>query len=234
MKVLTFNICWEAMTRNKTELKRNGGHAKDLGEKCILNKSGDSTICLDNVVKLIDSNKNYDIVALQEALNYRTLIKKSKELKKMDYYKSRSGKELLITFYEKNKYKLVQGVSSEFVKGRPFHVIELIDNKGKRYFIVNLHTGHGLLCKKTYVEGKINKCISKKLKVRNGKLIVLGDFNNNRIKTMKVMGRKLGSSKKKFGNILDNVLSDKKVYIKRYLKCNLGSDHVGLVCTINN
>ena len=232
MKVLTFNICWEAMTMNKKELKRNGGHAKDLGEKCILNKSGDATICLDNIVKLIDSSKNYDVIALQEALNFRSLIKKSVELKKMSYFKSRSGKELLITFYNKDKYKLVSSRKGEFVIGRPFHIIELIDNNGKRYFIVNLHTGHGLLCRKSYVEGKLNKFLRKNLNITNGNLIILGDFNNHRIKSMKVMGKKLRSSKKKYTKIVYNVLSDKKVYIKRYLKCNLGSDHVGLICEV--
>ena len=58
------------------------------------------------------------------------------------------------------------------------------------------------------------------------------DFNNNKIKTLKVMGRKLKSSKKKYREIVDNVLSEEKVKINRYLKCNLGSDHIGLVCRV--
>ena len=58
----------------------------------------------------------------------------------------------------------------------------------------------------------------------------MGDFNNNRIKTMKVLGKNLKGTKKKYRELVDNVLSDKKVQIKRYLKCELGSDHVGLEC----
>ena len=110
MKILTFNICWEAMTLNKTYLKRFGGKAKELGEKCVINKKGDATICLDNIVKMIDHEKDYDIIALQEALNYRTLIKKTRALQNMKYYKSRSGKEIIIIFYNKNKYKLIKGL----------------------------------------------------------------------------------------------------------------------------
>jgi endonuclease/exonuclease/phosphatase family metal-dependent hydrolase len=230
MKVLTFNICWEAMTRDKTNLERNGGKAKTLGKKCILNKKGDATVCLDNVVKMIDGSGDYDIVALQEALNYRSLIKKSKVLKKMGYYKSRSGKEIIITFYNKKKYNLVKGYSGEFMEGRPYHVLELIDTKEKRLFVVNLHTGHGELCKKLYIQGKLNKFLRETIDLGKNKLIVLGDFNNHNIKTLKVMGRNLRGSKKKYRNIVDNVLSEQKVYVKRYLKCELGSDHVGLVC----
>ena len=230
MKVLTFNVCWEAVTRNKKELRRNGGHAKSLGEKCYLNKQKDATICLDNVVKMINQTKKYDIVALQEALNYRTLIKKSKALSEMGYYRSKSGKEIIVTFYNKEKYKLLKGYNSEFVEGRPFHVIELIDKQKNRLYIVNLHTGHGELCKKRYIEGKLNKFLKKNVEIGKNKLIVLGDFNNNRIKTMKVLGKNLKGTKKKYRELVDNVLSDKKVQIKRYLKCELGSDHVGLEC----
>jgi endonuclease/exonuclease/phosphatase family metal-dependent hydrolase len=230
MKVLTFNICWEAMTLNKQNLKRNGGHAKYLGEKCVLNKKGDATVCLDNIVKMIDQTKTYDVIALQEALNYQTLIKKSDTLKKMKYYKSRSGKEILVTFYNKHKYKLVKGYSSEFVKGRPFHVIVLESKSGKQIVVVNLHTGHKELSKKLFIEKTLNKFLRETIDLTNKKLIILGDFNNNKIKTLKVMGRKLKSSKKKYREIVDNVLSEEKVKINRYLKCNLGSDHIGLVC----
>ena len=230
MKVLTFNLCWEAMTRNKKELRRNGGHAKSLGEKCYINKKGDATICLDNIVKMIDQTKKYDIVALQEALNYRSLIKKSTVLRDMGYYKSRSGKEIIVTFYNKDKYKLLRGYNGEFVEGRPFHVIELVDKQKKRLFIVNLHTGHGDLCKKRYIQGKLNKFLKKNVEIGKNKLIVLGDFNNNRIKTIKVLGKKLKGTKKKYRELVDNVLSEEKVRIKRYLKSELGSDHVGLEC----
>ena len=230
MKVLTFNICWEAMTLNKNNLQRNGGHAKYLGEKCVVNKKGDATICLDNIVKMIDQIKTYDIIALQEALNYQTIIKKSDALKKMKYFKSRSDKEILITFYNKNKYKLLKGYSSEFVKGRPFHVILLENKRGKQIVVVNLHTGHKELSKKLFIEKTLNNFLRETIDLTKKKLIVLGDFNNNKIKTLKVMGRKLKGSKKKYREIVDNVLSEEKVKINRYLKCNLGSDHIGLVC----
>lgn len=230
MKILTFNICWEAMTMNKNNLRRNGGHAKYLGEKCVINKKGDATVCLDNIVKMIDHEKTYDVIALQEALNYQTLIKKSRALKKMKYYKSRSGKEILITFYNRNKYKLVKAFHSEFVKGRPFHVIILKNNRGKQIVVVNLHTGHKELSKKLYIQKTLDKFLRETIDLTNKKLIVLGDFNNNKIKTLKVMGKKLKGSKKKYREIVDNVLSEEKVKINRYLKCNLGSDHIGLVC----
>ena len=76
----------------------------------------------------------------------------------------------------------------------------------------------------------MNKFLKETIDLSKKKLIVLGDFNNNKIKTLKVMGRKLKSSKKKYREMVDNVLSEEKVKIKRYLKCNLGSDHIGLVC----
>ncbi len=179
---------------------------------------------------MIDQTKTYDILALQEALNYQTIIKKSDTLKKMKYFKSRSGKEILITFYNKNKYKLLKGYSSEFVKGRPFHVILLENKRGKQIVVVNLHTGHKELSKKLFIEKTLNNFLRETIDLTKKKLIVLGDFNNNKIKTLKVMGKKLKGSKKKYREIVDNVLSEEKVKINRYLKCNLGSDHIGLVC----
>ncbi len=141
IKILTYNICWDCMSMNSTS--RNSSTA-ELARQCRRNSVGNNTSCLNNIVKLIDS-QDHDIIGLQEASNWHTIKNTSNKLNnihKMGYVQSKSGTEDMITFINIERFKLIAAKHGQIHAGRPYQIIFLKENSTNNYFIVvNLHNG---------------------------------------------------------------------------------------------
>jgi hypothetical protein len=128
---LSYNICWECMENSSV------GSAGKLGEKCFLDRKGNS-ICYKRIIKLIDTietkyKKKIDFIGLQEVSNWYNIIKDSKVAKKMNQLNSKSGNEYHLTLYHP-KYNLLYAYEGEFYPGRSFHIL-VFDS----IILVNLH-----------------------------------------------------------------------------------------------
>jgi endonuclease/exonuclease/phosphatase family metal-dependent hydrolase len=233
MNILTYNICWQAMSSVAA------GSTPLLGEKCIKHADG-TTTCMRNLIDFIEDHDHikFDIIGFQEANKYKTIIKHSNTLKTLNYLVHRSGPEDIVTFYNP-KFKLEVMANGEFQSGRPFHL--LVFNKA---VVINLHNGHTLdmnevekYTSKAFdnleyykssstnsIHSKSKGKLSKKLKRRLGKislsksvdilesilnkerpLIVLGDFN------LKDYKRDVVMYPFKYSSILDPLKSSKVV-----------------------
>jgi endonuclease/exonuclease/phosphatase family metal-dependent hydrolase len=138
INVLSWNVSWGAM-----EGSGNDVTARWLGEECkkttITNNLNE---CANNIIKFIDELKdNYDFIAIQEASKWDTIHKKSKILKTMGYVHSIAGPEHLVTFYDKDKYKIIAVNNKKMSKnGRPYHILYLQNKKDSEFYIfINLH-----------------------------------------------------------------------------------------------
>jgi len=148
IKVLSWNICWQAM---KGEAK---GSAPILGAVCArteFNRKTKLNVCSTNVSKLIDSLIiDYDFIAIQEAAKWKEIYDQSKKLKAMGYVHHRIGSSSdLVTFYNKNKYEAKAVVSYTIIhnakRGRPYHIIYLQHRITLEFYIfINLHNAVGV------------------------------------------------------------------------------------------
>jgi endonuclease/exonuclease/phosphatase family metal-dependent hydrolase len=129
--VLTYNICWQAMSNTAA------GSTPLLGEMCIKNADG-TTLCMRNLIDFIEAHDHikFDIIGLQESNKYKTIIKHSNTLKKLNYVVHRSGPEDIITFYN-HSFKLEALYVGEFNSGRPFQILVF-----DQVVVVNLHFNH--------------------------------------------------------------------------------------------
>jgi hypothetical protein len=129
--VLTYNICWQAMSNIAA------GSTSLLGEKCVKNADG-TTLCMRNLIDFIEDHDHikFDIIGLQESNRYKTIIKYSNTLKKLNYVVHRSGPENITTFYNPS-FKLEALYVGEFNAGRPFQILVF-----DQLVVVNLHYNH--------------------------------------------------------------------------------------------
>ena len=155
---------------------------KKLSQYCVeKTKNKKTSICLENVLKIIDDNKNsYSFIGLQEASKFETLIKKSKKLQEMNYIHSNTLKnnlgENLITFYDPRKYKLLFFKTDTLLKNdRPVHILFLKNQFNKSNLIlINLHSYHY----KNNENKKLDRILSSKLDIKND---ILGTIINEKI-----------------------------------------------------
>jgi hypothetical protein len=160
IKVLTYNISWESMTGKKDWHLCNSTNPKD--DKYY-------GICRTNVVNVFDSD-NYDFILLQEASNYLDLINESKILKTMKYAHHKSGKEDMVTFWDSKKYNLIEQITGQFEKGRPWQILRFAEEVS----VFNLHAPH---LKRNELISAINKILFKYPKLTVYRVIIGGDFN---------------------------------------------------------
>jgi hypothetical protein len=201
IKVLSWNICWQAM---KGEAK---GSAPILGAVCARTKFNRITKlneCSTNVSKLIDSLIiDYDFIAIQEAAKWEQIYNQSKKLQAMGYVHHRIGSSSdLVTFYNKNKYEAKAVVSYTIIhnakRGRPYHIIYLQHRITLEFYIfINLHNAVGVtkddlerqlssrfhkFFEITKTEQKHAEQLKKRIQPRwsktNYNVIVAGDFND--------------------------------------------------------
>ena len=109
IQVLTWNVCWGCMSSN--DQSQFDITAKALALKCKELKEKENNICLKNVVELINA-KDYDIIGLQEVVNWDEMIIKSpNNLGKMRYIlnsiKIGNVNTNLITFINTTKFDIL-------------------------------------------------------------------------------------------------------------------------------
>ena len=176
LSIFTWNICWECMTGT------NKGSAAVLGKQCYdatIKKTNSSTICLDNVVDILNSLNDYDFIALQEAANWDIIYNKLIN-KKLKYIHTNFEFVHLVTFYNYNKIKII-GIISGLLNDtsgydiRPYHIVFCYDKINNKYIIfINLHNGHGLKYKQDNLQDKFNKNINNIIKINKD-----GNYNNS-------------------------------------------------------
>jgi hypothetical protein len=174
LTILSYNVSWEAMTSNTI------GQFK----LCTANDLNNG-LCKSNILSNISSNiKKYnpDFATFQEASEHQDII----ELFDYNIYEhhiNNSGKETMLSIWNKKKFTLVKASDSEFEEGRPFTIIILTNNKSKKNIaLINLHAGHKPDTRKNIFD-KINNFIksniSYRIKKSISRLIMCGDFNRN-------------------------------------------------------
>ena len=160
INVMTYNLCWGCMSANdKSQFDRT---AEYLAVKC--QRVRDQTKqhqCANNITQNIiaafDKNTRTgtcDILALQEATNWRLIYDGLKNSKKKRWFtdcgyihhqtKTETGAFAeLCTLYNRNKFILKSAALGDIGNGRPFQIIRLWWREFDRELIViNLHNSH--------------------------------------------------------------------------------------------
>jgi endonuclease/exonuclease/phosphatase family metal-dependent hydrolase len=127
--IFSYNISWESMTGSKPEWE-------------LCSNNTDSThpqhysVCRSNITQVIEENIA-DFVLLQEASNYKSLIMESSNLAGMNYEYHISGKDEMVSFWNKKYHKLIC-IKGQFEEGRPW--IAILFSNG--LCLINIHMGH--------------------------------------------------------------------------------------------
>lgn len=193
IRVLSWNISWEAMT------------GKNFGTKCGVSPNK----CLNNVSNFIKNNgliQPFDFIGLQEASKYYDIRIKSGISSIMTEIHYKPGIEDAVLFYN-NKYKLnnilpnvIKGnlydkTRGAFSNGRPF-IIGFFENN---LCVISLHAGHNGMGNFDEIEDAMKKQFSTNYstdynkivnRLKTWDLIIMGDFNIN-LKNTTFFGRNL-------------------------------------------
>ena len=124
--VITYNVCWEAMTNT------NSRSHPQISNIC---SNGN---CQNNVLKWLD--RDYSICCIQEAnLDLDRLPLKSYH----HVFRSQSGKEPMITIIDESRWKVLKALGYEFSVGRPIQCLLLEDRLTNNILgLINVHAGH--------------------------------------------------------------------------------------------
>ena len=174
LTILSYNVSWEAMTSNTS------GQFK----LCTANNLSNG-LCKSNILSNILSNikkYNLDFATFQEAAEHQDIIELF-DSNIYEYHINTSGKESMLSIWNKKKFSLVKAFDGEFEEGRPFTIIIFTSNNSKKNIsLINLHAGHKPDTQKSIFD-KINTLIKNNISYRIKKsifrLIVCGDFNRN-------------------------------------------------------
>ncbi len=160
INVMTYNLCWGCMSANdKSQFDRT---AEYLAVKC--QRVRDQTKqhqCANNIIQNIiaafDKNTRTgtcDILALQEATNWRLIYDGLKNSKKKRLFtdcgyihhqtKTETGAFAeLCTLYNRNKFILKSAALGDIGNGRPFQIIRLLWREfNSELIVINLHNSH--------------------------------------------------------------------------------------------
>lgn len=190
LNIISYNISWESMSglKPKWTLCNNNTNINDPKH---------FSVCVNNVSSVFDTaSSQLDFVTLQEATDFKKLIKESPRLKNMNYLVHSSELDFIVTFWNK-KYKLQNNINGEFEKGRPW-LATLFTNG---ICLINVHMGHydteeqfNMMEKMfIHIKSKIKNKIKSEKKIR---YIISGDFNYDI--------KKFGNSRNYF--MLDNTI----------------------------
>jgi endonuclease/exonuclease/phosphatase family metal-dependent hydrolase len=172
INILSYNISWESMSGAVKNWSLCNNNTNKTNTKHF-------SVCVNNISNVFDSSDTLDFITLQEATDYKKLIKESSRLKTMKYEIHKSGLDTIITFWE-NKYKLQDKIVGEFENGRPW--MATIFNGG--ICLINVHMGH--YYRKEEFEMMDNMFLDIKDKLKNKlkennkeklRYIISGDFN---------------------------------------------------------
>lgn len=182
INIIAYNISWESMSGKKPEW-----------ELCSNNNDPSHprhhSVCANNIASVLEDNPA-DFILLQEAENYNHLIEQSSRLAKMNYKIHESGKDRIITFWNK-KYKLLKVISGEFELGRPWMAILYTNG----WCVINVHFGH---YSKEQEINKLNQLVRKIKKEFVGSVNVEQSENKNKCKRL-IIGGDFNYDIKKFG-----------------------------------
>jgi GTP-binding protein EngB required for normal cell division len=166
--VLSWNLSWEMQT------------GKSWGKIWCSTKNPNN--CQENVANYLKSLNEFDLIAFQEATRTNNFEKKESSsyieylANTMYKVKYKSGLESIVSYFNKNKFNLIDYSGYQFKKGRPILAIllEEIITKKKLLFI-NLHASHLLFY---YQLIKLNKFI-RDSKFEYNEILIAGDHNTN-------------------------------------------------------
>ena len=191
IKVLTYNIAWEAMT---------------VGMSCQLDvppNNPTQTQCLNNVSRFIETNGPYDFIGLQESTNFN-LIQATANLQNYRFISHIEQNEEIVTFYDPkysldDTYSIIGGNIGRIGRGPPDDRLPLgIKEEGRPILIlffknnlcvISMHASHRndinnflqrldeILNLRAYSADK--EVYLTKLRTYN--LIIMGDLNNELI-----------------------------------------------------
>lgn len=223
MQVLTYNVSWKSMV---------GYHDWKLCNSTDKKNTKYYGVCQNNILKVIDS-VSFDVIALQEAANYKMLVKKSKTLDKLDFIHHKSGLEDMVTFYS-NKLKLISYRVGEFELHRPWQILFFTD-----FCFVNLHCGH---YSEVVFKNKIKDLLDKINKYYSGRIILAGDFNYQIGSSLKIGPYNLHGSTQVIKTCCYNNYSYQTDYIldtfdlikTKTIDTHLASDHKPIIGIIKN
>ena len=177
INILSYNVSWESTSGQD-------GNWPLCSNNTNPNSPKHFSVCINNIANVFDNTEyDLDFITLQEASNYKNLIKQSKRLKKMKYELHKSGLDVIATFWNDNdnisRYNMLYTIKGEFEKGRPW--MATIFNNG--LCLVNVHFGHyneeEEMKHLEKMMDEIKKGIEKKGKniVIVKRYIISGDFN---------------------------------------------------------
>jgi endonuclease/exonuclease/phosphatase family metal-dependent hydrolase len=198
--VLSWNILWMAMKGfHRDELTKeemaNGQSLpgrldeREFGRSCGKPNEDGLNICATNVKNTIDElAEEYDFVALQEASKWDKIREKSSKLKVMGYLNYQINNTNLVTFYNKNKYKLIAFKTDfisiiidkdrEIYNSRPYHILYLQHKVSKEFYIfINLHLFQGSELNKERLEIELSKNMNAFFEIDGNKEHITELFN---------------------------------------------------------
>lgn len=186
--VLSYNVCFQAMTHNAT------GSAAPLGAACtIVPGHTKLTRCALTMAHMIDGAPqalgltNYAFAGFQEASRwYEFQPQAPRTLQKLELIHSRSGPSSMVSFFDAERFERVAEVNSEFSDGRPFHILVCRHRAGPGGVIfINAHYRHDNTARKREEAfSVISQILSGALEgqslpsdIHEFRIIAVGDYN---------------------------------------------------------
>jgi hypothetical protein len=183
--VMSYNVSFQAMTHNAI------GTAAALGRACVIKPGHHKlTICADQMAQLIEGVPatvgldNFDFVGIQEASRWWELqLHAPTTLGRMEAVHSTSRPSVMASFYNSQKYDLLNEIHGEFSTGRPFQILvcqSRLDRETGVIFI-NAHFFHD---DSRYAFNTISDYLTDAFadigaghRQRSYRIVVVGDFN---------------------------------------------------------
>ena len=168
------------MTKEKGKAPAKGS-ATGLANKC--NFIGTENQCIVNIANNIESVGKLDFVGLQEASNFKELIKKCNNLKQMKYIHHKVVEADMVSFYNPKLFDLksikVGRLTGKDVKdGRPYQIIYLRHKTNNKIFMfINVHCPHETQSKAKYTTDQLQIDLLKDINNQ----FINDAFNNNNL-----------------------------------------------------
>lgn len=175
ISICSYNLNWKIM---EMPIKKTNSSIDD-------DKSYKFKINLLKNIKLIYNYYNPFIYCFQEASRPQDIIKIF-DPDKFNFNVGQSGPEQILTLWNKQIFRKLLIINSEFEEGRPFTIIVLCDKRFKINFIlINIHAAHNVDTLETIFKPiqqtlESDNFIYKKLIEFNiTRIIMCGDFNRD-------------------------------------------------------
>lgn len=182
--ILSYNISWESMNGSVKQWALCNNNTD-------INNPKHFSVCVNNISNVFDEkfDEKYgelDFITLQEATDYKKLIKESSRLKQMKYEVHKSGLDTIVTFWDP-KYKLKYKINGEFEEGRPWMatVFNSNMNTNANLCLINIHMGHYnkeeefKMLTKMIIDMQNEIKTKQNVNYANMRYVISGDFNYN-------------------------------------------------------